>query len=448
MYSGGSMDELLYGLLSANDSLSGAMGNISVFFAIISLVFAAIYCFFGYKLFRVLMGIVGFLVFGIIGFAIGYGVSDETSAAAIIGLVTGVLGAFIMYYLYLVGVFVLIGFSGFIIGIILVDNTGASVLIGIIAGVIGVFFAKPAIIISTSISGGLLMGSSLGIILDIGKPADLLLGVIFAALGIYVQFKTNATITKKANNIQEEAIIDNKSKRIPIDTSSINNFIENTKVKLSEKIAAENELVELSSNKTAEKGTLESVFENLQAILYKNSVTKKVMPFTEYILMFFTILAIFTSFSNTIIMLVLAGLSLIRRKYEYVIVALSALLLIRLKSFLLFAKYAIVSWNISILFTYIIEFALIGSVAFVAVKYYLKLERGKMIKEKTVEYYNLLKSKSIENYKKYGSKADTPLKCNVCGESYRTKDKFCRKCGVQVNAEIINEYIDKKENNF
>jgi hypothetical protein len=117
-------------------------------------------CFFGYKILRFLLGVLGFIAGAVIFGSLGYelsGGSELISIAA--GLAGGLTGAFITYTLYIVGVFAIgaaLGFmtASYVFGIMNTDPMpivliAAAALGGILAAVL----QKPMLILATAFGG-------------------------------------------------------------------------------------------------------------------------------------------------------------------------------------------------------------------------------------------------------------------------------------------------------
>ena len=109
-------------------------------------------CFFGYRVFKITLAVVG----GLVGLAAGHGIA----AALLVSMVVGaVLGGVLAFMLYIAAVFIA-GFGfGATLGMLLLANYQqmVSVLVGVITGIIGGFLAVKAqrvlIILSTSLLG-------------------------------------------------------------------------------------------------------------------------------------------------------------------------------------------------------------------------------------------------------------------------------------------------------
>lgn len=118
-------------------------------------------CFFGYRLFRIVLAIIGFFVGA--GLAISLVNSDQTAVMVVVALIGGLIGAVIFYFLYFIGIF-LAGLSlGATVGAIVAANlnlaanqtsTNLLIIIGaIIGGLLGIVFSKYIIMLSTAFTG-------------------------------------------------------------------------------------------------------------------------------------------------------------------------------------------------------------------------------------------------------------------------------------------------------
>ncbi len=116
-------------------------------------------CLFGYRIFRVLLAITGFILGGLLA---GYFVYDLTQSAAlgvVAGLVGGLLGGALLAGLYFLGVFVIGAIFGAVAPLALFALLGGSaptwvvVLLALIGGVLAVLVQKLMIILATSFGG-------------------------------------------------------------------------------------------------------------------------------------------------------------------------------------------------------------------------------------------------------------------------------------------------------
>ena len=157
------------------------------------LLFGALECFFGYRIFRVITALVGFIVGAAIGGVLGFFTAQQLGAL-IGGLVVGILGGLLAFKLYKLGVFVICFFAGAALGLVLGAAAGDQSMAfafagiaGLALGVLGVILTGPLIIISTAIGGGMSCGMSLGTIMS-NMGLGLLLGVVLSIVGILLQF--------------------------------------------------------------------------------------------------------------------------------------------------------------------------------------------------------------------------------------------------------------------
>jgi hypothetical protein len=118
-----------------------------------------IQCFFGYRLFKFILGVIGFIIGAAMCGAIGYAISGNAIVTFIAALIGGVIGAFVMIPLYFVGVFLIGSFLGGILGAVILGvlsikpHIGVLIITGVIGGILAVFIQKFMIILSTSFTG-------------------------------------------------------------------------------------------------------------------------------------------------------------------------------------------------------------------------------------------------------------------------------------------------------
>lgn len=178
--------------------------GINVGLAVLLLLPLAVQCFLGYRLFRILTAIVGFVVGGAIGGVLGYLLMQEVGAI-LVGLLIGLLGGFLAFKLYKLGVFVMCFGAGAVIGGALGLMAGGGSMVfafagiaGIALGVLGVILTKPIIIISTAAGGGMGAGMMLGIAIGHNTALGLIFGIVLAIAGILVQFRLEKKPAKNA----------------------------------------------------------------------------------------------------------------------------------------------------------------------------------------------------------------------------------------------------------
>lgn len=117
-------------------------------------------CFFGYRILRFLLGVLGFIAGAVIFGSLGYelsGGSELISIAA--GIAGGLAGAFITYTLYIVGVFAIgaaLGFmtASYVFGILGTDPMPVALIAaGAIGGVLAAVLQKPMLMLATAFGG-------------------------------------------------------------------------------------------------------------------------------------------------------------------------------------------------------------------------------------------------------------------------------------------------------
>lgn len=195
------MSALLDQLQSITDSAfaesAAALGGVVLAF---SAVFALLNCFFGFRLQKLWITLVGFLV----GFLLGMipcllWISSEhaLAIATVVGVVVGVLIGLLAYRLYRVGVFLWVGVLafGFVANLFPENLAWLGIVLGILAGVlVGILalrFLRPVVILTTALSGGMTAAQDLLRMFDVTQVLVVLgVGALLAVLGMAVQFAT------------------------------------------------------------------------------------------------------------------------------------------------------------------------------------------------------------------------------------------------------------------
>jgi hypothetical protein len=127
-------------------------------------------CFAGYRTFRVILGITGFVIGGVLAGYLLYNLTHSELVGVIAGLIGGLIGAGLMAGLYVVGVFVIGAIFGGIAASALLALGGSTppgwlvVILAIIAGVLAILFQKLMIVIATSFVGAWLAVSGVAAI--------------------------------------------------------------------------------------------------------------------------------------------------------------------------------------------------------------------------------------------------------------------------------------------
>ncbi|MDX1591134.1 MAG: DUF4203 domain-containing protein [Balneolaceae bacterium] len=125
----------------------------------LSVIIGPVLCFFGYRLFKFVLGLIGFIIGGALTIAISQYYIQNENISLILGMLGGFIGASLMVPLYFAGVFILGSLFGSLMGIVLYSLTGSSpdpvamIIMMIIMGVVAVAFEKFMIILSTAFAG-------------------------------------------------------------------------------------------------------------------------------------------------------------------------------------------------------------------------------------------------------------------------------------------------------
>jgi hypothetical protein len=190
------------------------------FLIAVGVVWGLAMCFAGYRLFKFMLGVTGFFVFGAIGALVLGVMIGSAEVGILLGLVCAVLGAFLMVKLYQLGVFLTGAMAGSIVGAILSSASsgevvwGIVIFCGLVAGVLAVIFQKLVIVLSTAFEGswtaisGIAFFVGLGIspiafghsALAAGGALLVLLGwLALGIIGSVVQYKTTKQPSSPSN---------------------------------------------------------------------------------------------------------------------------------------------------------------------------------------------------------------------------------------------------------
>ena len=162
--------------------LSGALQAFGAFLLLCGFINA----FFGYKLFKLLIAIAGFLSGALIGGLVSLG-GDSAGLTLLCVLIGGIIGAVLAIVLHRLGVFLTVGATVFFLSWVIIGSMLIALLFGILCGIIGAIFEKYAIIISSALSGGALAGSGLACIFHLSGIIVTVLGLLIGICGIAFQ---------------------------------------------------------------------------------------------------------------------------------------------------------------------------------------------------------------------------------------------------------------------
>ena len=126
-------------------------------------------CFFGYKMLKIILGVTGFIVGGLLCAELVYdNMGGHTVIALIAGLVGGAIGSSLMIGLFVVGLFILGAALGLLVGGAISASIYGSphpiimVSLALVGGIATIIMSKSMIIISTSFTGAYLIVFSVG----------------------------------------------------------------------------------------------------------------------------------------------------------------------------------------------------------------------------------------------------------------------------------------------
>ena len=146
-------------------------------FLAVSILIGMLCCFWGYRAFKIVLGIVGFAAGAYFGAIIAAHFTGGFGAIAIIaGVIGGLIGGSLIVAVYYLGVFVLGALGGWVIYTMITGAVGYGphivllILLALLGGILALFFQKFIIIVSTAffgswliVSGGFsLLGSGFG----------------------------------------------------------------------------------------------------------------------------------------------------------------------------------------------------------------------------------------------------------------------------------------------
>ncbi|MGI6011711.1 MAG: DUF4203 domain-containing protein [Ruminococcus sp.] len=166
---------------------------------IVCIAAAALNCFFGYRLIRFWVSLTGFLIGGFIGYVVLNQYVNNIGYAILAGFLLGLLIGFLAWRFYLAGIFFMVIIMIFSLFLrISPEETLYQILvliIGIIAALAGAILAvklvRPAVIITTAVSGGFSAAADLFILLGMQNILWTgAAGILIAAAGAGIQFLT------------------------------------------------------------------------------------------------------------------------------------------------------------------------------------------------------------------------------------------------------------------
>jgi len=206
---------------SLHEFLGSLPPELTVWLPLLLLVLGVAACFFGWRVFKVILGVSGFLIGALLVGMFVFSLSDSYIAALIAALFAGVISAVMLVMVYFLGVFfsgaamgVLIGYLGFsVVG----EAYWISVLVllGFIGGIAALIYQRLMIVISTAVIGatgmvlGVLWYSTAGwvafdalrldALVEQYATVSIIAGVVLSAAGIFVQYWLKSSVRTVAS---------------------------------------------------------------------------------------------------------------------------------------------------------------------------------------------------------------------------------------------------------
>jgi hypothetical protein len=168
-------------------SMLGQFGN---WIAVLGIVLGAIECFLGYRIFKIIVGITGFVVGASLGALLASADSQSQVIILLAGLLGGVVGAVLSVVFYFIGIFLIGAVLGAVLGYVLFSLASTSpravvlLILAVIAGIVAVVFQKLMIIVSTA------FGGAWGVVSGVASFARLAIGPLDTQALSYLRPRT------------------------------------------------------------------------------------------------------------------------------------------------------------------------------------------------------------------------------------------------------------------
>jgi len=138
----------------------------------VMILLGVLYCFVGYRLFKVMLSVTGFTVLGgLAGMVANVGFPESPVVYIGVGILCGIVGAMTLLFLYKVGVFVLgAAFGGLVTYQVLLGTQPdwmpwAILGIGLVTGVVALWLEKPMLSLAMASIGAWLMLAAVAVLL-------------------------------------------------------------------------------------------------------------------------------------------------------------------------------------------------------------------------------------------------------------------------------------------
>ncbi len=161
-------------------NLSTLGSGVVTLVTLVSIGLGLLNCFLGYRIFKFMLGVYGFVLGAIAGLVLARLVTDLQGWGLVLpAFIGGVVGAGLMVLLYLVGVFVVGAAAGVLlvsaigVGLDVTMPTAVVIIVAVAAGIIALILQKVVIVVSTALSGAwaAVMG---GVSLFVGREVSLM----------------------------------------------------------------------------------------------------------------------------------------------------------------------------------------------------------------------------------------------------------------------------------
>lgn len=182
----------------------------------------ALYCFVGYRVFKLMLVLTGFLLAGGVSAAIvSVGFPDTWLVPVVVGVICGLLGASVLLFLYRLGVFIVGAAFGSLVAFQVLQTAAptwagiAIVLSGALCGGLALLLERPVLSLAMAVIGSWLMVATSAVIIFSGKGlqlapeeitppiawALLLLWLVLTIFGLFTQYaKPKAELRLRKNS--------------------------------------------------------------------------------------------------------------------------------------------------------------------------------------------------------------------------------------------------------
>ncbi len=150
------------------------------FGVVAALVGGLIACFAGYRLFRFVLVLLGFVLGAVLAGGLFYTFVEPSNALALIaGILGGALGAFLLGFFYFVGIFIAGAGLGALVGLMAAANFGwqrtlVVLIAAVVCGVLALAMQRLLIVISTAFVGAWAVLAAVAVLAGLAVPNEIL----------------------------------------------------------------------------------------------------------------------------------------------------------------------------------------------------------------------------------------------------------------------------------